>query len=96
MVPSANPVAGFPAGAASVSRDSRPHIGVKHGGTADATAPTTGGFVLESAAFKASGSAGKVVGPAVTDGAVPVTWTNVGAGGESESRHSSAAESTEV
>lgn len=97
MVPSTNPVAGFPAGAASVAGDSRPHkVGVKHGGTADATASPTGGFVLESAAFEAGGAAGKVMGPAASHGAVPVTWTNIGAGGEPESRHSSTAETTKV
>lgn len=98
MVPSTNPVAGFPARAATVTGDSRPHyVSIKHSGAAHAAATTTaGGLVLESTAFEAGGAAGEVVGPAAPDGAVPITWTNVGAGGESKSRHSPAAETTEV
>lgn len=97
-VPSANPVAGFPAGAATVTGDSRPHnVSVKHGRTADATASTSSaGLVLECAAFEACGATGEVVSPAVSDCAVPVTWTNVGASGESKSRHGSAAVTTEI
>jgi len=96
--PSANPVAGFPARATTVTGDSRPHnVGVKHGRTADATtSASSAGLVLESAAFEAGGATGEVVCPAVSHGAVPITGTNVGAGGESESRHGSATEITKV
>ena len=96
--PGANPITGFPAGAATVAGDSRPHnVSVKHDRTAYATAAApTEGFVLESTAFEAGGAASKVMGPAASHGAVPVTWTNIGAGGEAESRHSSTAETTKV
>lgn len=98
LVPSANPVAGFPARATTVTGDSRPHnVGVKHGRTADATASASSAcLVLESAAFEASGATSEIVCPAVSNGAVPITGTNVGAGGKSESRHGSAAETTEL
>lgn len=73
--PGTYPVAGFPAGSITAAKSSR---------TRNVAVETSGRFVLECTTFEAAGTTGEIVGTAVSRSAVPITRSDVGAGGESK------------
>lgn len=91
--PGAYPVTGFPAragGGAAATKgkgSDSGHVGVEWGG---------GGVLLGGTALETAGAAGEVVGSAVSNGAVPVTGANIGAGGEAKGGRASATKSATV
>lgn len=87
--PGANPVSGFPSGAARAAAASATKSEASHSRHVATFTKPTRRIILGSATLEAAGTASKVVSTAVADATVPVTRSNVRPSAESKRRASS-------